>query len=99
MLEVFNNIVPMFLAAVFTYTATTFAGMGIKKKGDRKIAIVASLVILMISFTIWYPSFNGLYDVLGLLGKEKQVAMTISIISVLVGTVIATIFNVKHTEI
>ena len=93
------NIVPMFLAAVFTYTAAAFAGMGLKKKGDRKIAIVGSITILLVSFTIWYPSFNDLYDVLGLLGREKQVAMTISIISVLLGTVIATIFNMKRTEI
>ena len=42
------NIVPMFLAAVFTYTAAAFAGMGLKKKGDRKIAIVGSITILLV---------------------------------------------------
>lgn len=98
MLEVLKNIAPMFLAVIFVYTAAVFVSAGIKKKSDRKIAIIGACAIMLVSFTIWIPCFNDLYEVIGLLGETKQFAMIASIALVLLFAVIATIFNLKREE-
>ena len=95
MLEILKNIAPMILAVMFTYTAAVFAGAGFQKKGDRKIAFVGAGSILLVSFTIWWPSFNDLFDAVGLLGEDKRAAMIISISCILLGFAIATFINVR----
>ena len=95
MLEILKNIAPMFLALMFTYTAAVFAGAGFQKKSDRKIAFGSAFCILLISFTIWVPCFDDLYDAIGLVYEAKKIAMILSIVGVIVGCMIATFINVK----
>ena len=95
MLEILKNIAPMFLAVVFTYAAAVFAGAGFQKKSDRKIAFGGAFCILLVSFSIWVPCFNDLYNVIGLVGENKKLAMIISLGGVIIGYMIATFINVR----
>ena len=96
MLEVLRILISMFLAAFFVYTAAMVASMGIKKKENRKMALIGAILIELVSFTIWVPSLNDLFNVVGL--ENKIVAMIVSIIFILVATVVVTIFNIKREE-
>lgn len=98
MLEVLKSLAPMILAVVFVYTASVFASMGIKKKGDRRVAFVGAIAIEAVSFSIWVPCFSDLFNAIGLIEEAKQTAMIIAIILVLFGTVIATVYNLKQIE-
>ena len=98
MLEVVKAILPMILACVFSATAGMFAAMAVKKEHDWKIGIIGAVVIEAVSFTIWLPCLNDLFNVLGMVADAKNIAFLIATGVILLGTAAVTIFEVRHKE-
>lgn len=93
-----KSLAPMVLAAIFVFTAANFMSTGIKKKADRKVAFVGAIIIEIVSFTIWIPCFNDLFNAIGLTAATKPTAMIIAVALVLLGTAITTILGLKQKE-
>ena len=98
MLEVFKEIIPMFLAAVFVYSAAAIVSIGIKEKGSLKVAIIGAIFIELISFTIWIPSLNGVFSFIGIVEPAKTIALCISILIIVLGTIIIARSMIKKTK-
>ena len=98
MLEVVKAIHPMILAGVFSATAAMFAAMAVKKEHDWKIGIIGAVVIEAVSFTIWLPCLNDLFNIFGMVENTKNIALLISIGVILLGTAAVAIFEVKRKE-
>lgn len=96
MLDVFSCLIPMFLAAIFVFTAAVFFSMGIKRKEERTIVIFGAIFIEFISFTIWIPSLNDLLNLMSLAEDTKQVLFIVAIALILIYTAVAIVFNLKQ---
>lgn len=97
-MEVLKSLLPMVLAVIFVWCAAIFAAMAIKQKKNRLVGGIGALMIELVSFTIWIPSLNDLFDQIALLPQTRSVAMLIAIVVILCGTTIATIWEVKKKE-
>ena len=94
MLDVFKCLVPMVLAAIFVLTAAMFFSMGIKE--NRKVTIIASIFIELISFTIWLPCLNDLFNIMSLAENVKHIMFAVATALILLATAIAIVFNLKQ---
>lgn len=97
-LDVFKCLIPMVLAAIFVLTAAMFFSMGIKgkEKEERKVTIIGAIFIELISFTIWLPCLNDLFDIMSLAEDTKNVLFAASTALILLCTAIAVAFNLKQ---
>lgn len=95
-LDVFKCLIPMVLAVIFVLTAAMFFSMGIKDKENRKVAIIGAIFIELISFTIWIPSLNDLFNIMALAEEVKQILFVVTTVIILLATAIATVFNLKQ---
>lgn len=96
MLDVFECLIPMVLAAIFVWTAAMFFGLGIRDKADRKVTIIGAIFIELISFTIWIPNLNELFNIIGFAESVKQILMIVAIVLILLATAIAILFEMKQ---
>lgn len=96
MLDVFKCLVPMVLAAIFVLTAAMFFSMGIKEKENRKVTIIASIFIELISFSIWLPCLNDLFNIMSLAENVKHIMFAVATALILLATAIAIVFNLKQ---
>ncbi len=96
MLDVFKCLIPMVLAAIFVLTAAMFFSMGIREKESRKITVIGAIFIELISFTIWIPSLNDLFNIMALAEDVKQNLFVVATLIILLATAIATAFNLKQ---
>ena len=95
-LDVFKCLIPMVLAAIFVLTAAMFFSMGIKEKEERKVTIIGAIFIELISFTIWLPCLDDLFNIMSLAEDTKQVLFAIATVLILLCTAIAVAFNLKQ---
>ena len=95
-LDVFKCLIPMVLAAIFSFTAAVFFSLGIRKKEDRKATVIGAIFIELISFTVWLPSLNDLFNILGFAENIKTILFMASIALILIGTAVAIVFNLKQ---
>lgn len=98
MLEVLKCLIPLVLAATFVYAAATFASMGFKKKEERRFSIVGATFIELLSFTIWIPNLSELFTIIGFEEKTKTVAMVVSVMLIVFGSIAATMHIIKQEE-
>ena len=96
MLDVFKCLVPMVLAVIFVWSAAIFFSIGIKEKEYRKVTIIGTIVIELISFTIWIPSLNDLFSIIGLAENVKQILICVSIVLILLATAVTVLFEMKQ---
>lgn len=96
MLEVLKEIIPMILAATFVYSAATIAGMGFKDKESKKVAIISAIIIELISFTIWIPSLNGIFTIIGMKDPVTTIAISISILIIVIVTFVLSKCVIKN---
>lgn len=96
MLDVFSCLIPMVLAVIFSLTAAMFFSMGIKRKEDRKVTVIGAIMIELVSFTVWLPSLNDLFNLIGFAESTKLVLMAVCIVLILLATAIAVVFNLKQ---
>lgn len=96
MLDVFKCLIPMVLAAIFSFTAAVFFSLGIRKKEDRKATVIGAIFIELISFTVWLPSLNDLFNIFGFAENIKTILFMASIALILIGTAVAIVFNLKQ---
>ena len=86
----------MVLAAIFSLSAAVFFSLGIRKKEDRKVTVIGAIFIELISFTVWLPSLNDLFNIIGFAENIKTILLMASIALILLGTVVAIAFNLKQ---
>lgn len=96
MLDVFKCLIPMVLAAIFVYTAAMFFGLGIKVKEERTIVIFGAIFIEFISFTIWIPCLNDLFNLMSLAEDTKQILFIVATVIILIYTAVAVRFELKQ---
>ena len=95
-LDVFECLIPMVLAAIFVWTAVMFFGIGMKQKEDRKVTMIGAILIELVSFTIWIPNLSELFSIIGFAENVKQILMAISIALILLATAVAILFEMKQ---
>lgn len=95
-LDVFNCLIPMVLAVIFVLTAAVFFSTGIKDKKNRKVAIIGATVIELISFTIWLPCLNDLFNIMLLAENTKSMLFAVATVLILIVTAIAVVFILKQ---
>ena len=96
MLDVFKCLIPMVLAAIFVLTAAMFFSMGIKDKENRKVTVIGAVFIELVSFTIWLPCLNDLFNIMALTEDVKQILFVVATAVILLATAIAVVFNLKQ---
>ena len=96
MLDVLKCLVPMVLAAIFVLTAAMFFSMGIKERENRKVTIIGAIFIELVSFTIWIPNLNDLFNIMALTEDVKQTLLIAATGVILLATAIAVVFNLKQ---
>ena len=96
MLDVLKCLIPMVLAVIFVLTAAMFFGMGLKEKENRKVTIIGAIFIELISFTIWLPCLDDLFNIMALTEDVKRTLFAVATAVILLATVIAVVFNLKQ---
>lgn len=98
LLEVLKSIFPMFMALLFIWCAGIFGALAITNKKERKVGLVGALLIELVSFTIWIPCLNDLFDALALLPQTRTIVMVVAIVAILSGTVAVAIWEARKTK-
>ena len=68
----------------------------IKEKENRKVTIIASIFIELISFSIWLPCLNDLFNIMSLAENVKHIMFAVATALILLATAIAIVFNLKQ---